>query len=296
MNRLLRISALTALHAALILLHASCVREDTSDCLQYEVNLRVTDAEGNDLTGNGVLEKAEVYLFGEKGFVRMVPTGVSSDYLFGGDKHERLTLVAWGNVKADTLITAEIAPGTSIEDARLKLRQHAGGSHLPVTDLFYGRKELNNAATRSMQEESVTLVLERMAAELTLRTLCMAERYPYDGTGYTFVVRGTGCEMNFLGSVAGEESGYRPPTVTDNQGDAYTPPFRIFPTEEGECIEVDIYKGREKLCTIAQDGKRQPLCAAAGKRTDIVIDFRYAEIKAFVKVLDWGEVEQETEM
>ena len=38
------------------------------------------------------------------------------------------------------------------------------------------------------------------------------------------------------------------------------------------------------------------LRAAAGKQTDIEIDFRKTEIRAFVKVLPWGEVEQETEM
>lgn len=60
-------SILTALYAGLIFLYTSCVREDTSACMQYEVNVRVVDAEGNDLTESEVLEKSEVYLFGENG-------------------------------------------------------------------------------------------------------------------------------------------------------------------------------------------------------------------------------------
>lgn len=292
----IRIPLFTALYVCLALLHASCVREDTSACMQYEVNVRIVDAEGNDLTESNVLEKSEVYLFGANGFVRMLPAGVSSDYLFGHYKDDRLTLVAWGNIKEDTLITAEIKSGTSIEEARLKLRQHAEGSHLPVTDLFYCRKELNNTATRSIREETITLVMERMAAGLSIRTHYLAERYPYNGENYTFIIKGTGSEMSFMGKVTGEDSGYKPPTVTDEQGDVYAPPFRIFPTEEGECIEVEIYRGQEKLCTVAQDEKQHPLCAIAGKQTDIEIDFRYTEISAFVKVLPWGEVEQETEM
>ena len=211
-------------------------------------------------------------------------------------KEARLTLVAWGNIKEDTLITADIKPGTPIEEARLKLKQHAEGSHLPVTDLFYCRKELNNTATRSIQEEGITLVMERMAAGLSIRTCYLAERYPYRGEAYTFIVRGTGSEVDFMGKVTGESAGYRPPTVTDEQGDAYAPPFRIFPTREGEYIEVEIYRGQEKLCTVTQDSELQPLRAAAGKQTDIEIDFRKTEIRAFVKVLPWGEVEQETEM
>ena len=120
----IRTAILTALYTCLAFLHASCVREDTGDCVQYQVHVRVVDAAGNDLTESGVLEKSEVYLFGENGFVRMV-----SDYLSGNYKEARLTLVAWGNIKEDTLITADIKPGTPIEEARLKLKQHAEGSH-----------------------------------------------------------------------------------------------------------------------------------------------------------------------
>ena len=237
-----------------------------------------------------------MYLFGENGFVRMVPAGVSSDYLFGNHKEARLTLVAWGNIKEDTLITAKIKPGTLIEEACLKLKQHTERSHLPVTDLFYCRKELNNTATRSIQEEKITLVMERMTAGLSIRTRYLAERYPYQGETYTFIVRGTGSEVDFMGKVTGESAGYKPPTFTDEQGDTYAPPFRIFPTQEEECIEVEIYRGQEKLCTITQDNELHLLRAEAGKQTDIEIDFRKTEIRVFVKVLPWGEVEQETEM
>mgnify|MGYP000605279160 CR=1 FL=1 len=89
----IRTAILTASYACLAFLYVSCVREDTGDCMQYEIHVRVVDAAGNDLTQSGVLEKSEVYLFGENGFVRMVPAGVSSDYLFGNHKEARLTLV-----------------------------------------------------------------------------------------------------------------------------------------------------------------------------------------------------------
>ena len=216
--------------------------------------------------------------------------------LCGFRKDSLMTLLAWGNIKEDTLITAKIKPGILLEEARLKLKQHAEGSHLPVTDLFYCRKELNNTATRSIQEEKITLVMKRMAAGLSIRTRYLAERYPYQGETYTFIVRGTGSEVDFMGKVTGENAGYKPPTFTDEQGDAYAPPFRIFPTQEEECIEVEIYRGQEKLCTITQDNELHLLRAEAGKQTDIEIDFRKTEIRVFVKVLPWGEVEQETEM
>lgn len=296
--RMLKTSAinLCTVCMLLFLVPASCVREDTENCVQYELNVRAVDVEGNDLTQSGALQKADVYLFNENGFVRMVPAGVSSDYLFGHDKSEKLTLVAWGNIKEDTLITTGIVPGTSIEDAHLKLKRHQEGSHLPITDIFYCRKELGNARTRTMQEESVTLVMERMAAGLSIRTRYMAERYPYGGIPYTFIVRGSGTEIDFTGKIVGENAGYKPQSTTDEKGDVYAPPFRIFPTGQEQCIEIDIYRKQEKICTVTQDNDFKPLCAPVGKQTNIDIDFRYAEVKIFISVVPWGEVWQNTEM
>lgn len=96
---------------------ASCVREDMEDCVRYELHVRAVDTDGNDLTESGVLQKSDIYLFNEQGFVRMISSDGFSDFYFGEDKGERLTLVAWGNLKEDTLITTEIAPGTPLKEA-----------------------------------------------------------------------------------------------------------------------------------------------------------------------------------
>ena len=53
----IRTAILTASYACLAFLHVSCVREDTGDCMQYEIHVRVVDEAGNDLTQSGVLEK-----------------------------------------------------------------------------------------------------------------------------------------------------------------------------------------------------------------------------------------------
>ena len=104
-----------------ILCCASCVREDMEGCARYELHVRAVDADGNDLTGSGALQKSDIYLFNEQGFVRMIPSDGFSDFYFGEDKGEHLTLVAWGNLKEDTLITTDIAPGTPLKDAKLQL-------------------------------------------------------------------------------------------------------------------------------------------------------------------------------
>ncbi len=131
--------------------------------------------------------------------------------------------------------------------------------------------------------------MERMTAGLSIRTRYLAERYPYQGRNLYLHCTGNGFEVDFMGKVTGENARYKPPTFTDEQGDAYAPPFRIFPTQEEECIEVEIYRGQEKLCTITQDNELHLLRAEAGKQTDIEIDFRKTEIRVFVKSTAMGE-------
>ena len=216
----------------ILLCCVSCVREDMEGCVRYELHVRAVDADGNDLTGNGVLQKSDIYLFNEQGFVRMIPSEGFSDFFFGEDRDERLTLVAWGNLKEDTLITTEIAPGTSLKDAKLQLRQYTHGTHIPLTDLFYCRREIGEISTRGVEGADITLVMERMVAGLSIRTRYLAERYPYNGEAYRFVVHCIGTEMDFMGEASGDGAGYEPASVTDAKGDVYAPLFHIFPTGE----------------------------------------------------------------
>lgn len=148
----------------------------------------------------------------------MISSDGFSDFYFGEDKGERLTLVAWGNLKEDTLITTEIAPGTPLKEAKLQLRQHAHGTHIPLTDLFYCRREIDGAETRGVEGTDITVVMERKVAGLSIRTRYLAERYPYGGEVYRFIVHCTSTEMDFTGEVAGNGAGYEPASVTDAKG------------------------------------------------------------------------------
>lgn len=303
MPHFLKSLAKIILSILLIFLVASCVPEDVEDRVQYALNVRAVDADGNDLTNTGVLEQTAVYLFNKNGFARMVPTGTSSDYLFGAEKSDTLTLVAWGNIKSDALTTTQITPGTSIEDACLQLRQQGEGNNIPVTDLFYSRKSLTESdakstiiTSRGAQESTVTLVMSRRAASISIRTRYFAVRYPYTETAYRLVVRGTGNTIDFDGKLTGDEAHYEPTSITNSIGDIYAPPFQIFSTNKGAKIEIDIYRGNEKLYTISEDNELKTLYAPAGKQLNVDIDFRNTKINVMVTIVAWGEVSQQTEI
>ena len=56
-----------------------------------------------------------------------------------------------------------------------------------------------------MEGADITLVMERMVAGLSIRTRYLAERYPYNGEAYRFVVHCIGTEMDFMGEASGTE-------------------------------------------------------------------------------------------
>ncbi len=167
---------------------------------------------------------------------------------------------------------------------------------MPITDIFYCKKEVNNTTTRSGQGEYLTLVMERMSASLSIRTKYLTKHCPYNGKPYTLIVRGTGTEVNFTGKIIGKSAGYKPASYTDKQGDVYTLPFRIFPTAQEEYIEIDIYREHEIIYTITQDNNFKKLHAPAGKQTDINIDFHYTPPLITMDVLPWENIHQDTEL
>lgn len=279
------------------LFFVGCVYEQTDACVQYELTVRAVTPSGEDVTSSGVITSMDIYLFDQNGFVRMVPKGSSSDFLFGTPKNKTLTLVAWGNLKGDSLKLPSPAVGTSLEEAKIELLQLATGYNLPVTDLFYARRVLTGeTSTRAMQSDTVKLVMERLSAALAVK-ISHAREYFGSDEPLHLVVRGIGTALSFLGEPLGQEAGYAPAMAAVSGKDEWVAPlFRVFPTQDDGRIFVDLYRKGEKLFTITTDDEGNLLRATPGKETYISVDFRYARMFVSISVLPWGSSGQQTDL
>lgn len=289
----------------------SCIREDVDDCLQYSLKVKAVDTEGNDITATGSVASVDIYMFDADGFVRMIPQG-SADYLVGADKQKQLTLVAWGNLKSDSVRLPELKVGTSLSDARVELIRQEDEYHLPTTDIFYSRRDVNTIATRGILEETLTLTLERRVTAMTIRTKNLERKFGAGDSCY-FVVNGVGNALNFMGEPTGGTVGYQPNVSHTSTNDGYTSAFRILPTPQEDALTIRICRGSTVLYTIEEDYLGNPLVALPGEQLDIVIDFMASgggddpsdpdepdkpegTIKVTVNVVDWGTVDQDTKM
>ncbi len=289
--------AVFILPACIFLLLQGCVLEQMDDCVQYGLTVSAVDPQGNDVIASGAISTIDIYLFDENGFVRIIPQESSSDYLLGAEKNKALTLVAWGNLKSDSLLLPNLSLGTSLEDAKIELLQTVAGYKLPVTDLFYSRLEFNSALTRAMQNNTVKLVMERLAAALSVRVSHVAEHFGGAQGKLHLVVWGTGSSLNFLGEPSDDEAGYAPAMEQVTGEDEWVVPlFRVFPTGEDQRISIGLYRDDTLLSTITTDDDGNILRALPGKETYVTVDFRYARLHVSVRVKPWGSMEQDIQL
>jgi len=291
------LSVLVGLLALPCLFMQSCIREQMDDCVQYELTVSAVDAQGVDVISSGAVTSINLYLFDENGFVRSLPKGSSTSYLFSSDKNSTLTLVAWGNLKGDSLLLPELSVGTSLENAKIELLQTAAGYDLPVTDLFYSRQEISSTTTRGVQSDTIKLVMERLSAALSVRVSHAAEYFGSAQAGLHLVVRGTGTSLNFLGEPSDDDAGYAPALEQVTGADEWaTPLFRVLPTDEDQRISIDLYRDDSLLFTITTDDEGNTLRALSGKETHVTVDFRYARLHISVSVNPWGSTDQNVEL
>lgn len=275
----------------------ACVREQMADCMQYELRVSAVDSQGVDVTSSGAVTSINLYLFGENGFIRSVPEGSFDSFLFSAEKDRVLTLIAWGNLKGDSLDIPDLQVGTSLKDAKIKLLQTVAGYELPVTDLFYSRREIGSTTTRGMQNDTLQLVMKRLSAALSV---CVSHGAEYFGNAAFhphIVVRGTGTSLNFLAEPSDDVSDYAPVMHQVGGEDVWTTPlFRVLPTGQEQRISIDLYRDDTLALSITTDDEGNALRALPGKETYITVDFSYARLCVSVSVRPWGSTNQQVEL
>lgn len=277
----------------------ACVRQDKNDCVQRSLSIKVIDEDGNDITSSGSVETIDAYLFDKSGFIRMISIGSFELSLLGSEAEKDYTIVAWGNLKGDTLSSPRLTPTMSMQESLFRLIRKEDGYHLPVTDLFYCRKEINNdALSRSIINETLTLTLARATASISICARHLSQRFGVSESDYQLTVHGISDAINFLGQPVGDEALFKPNSEMNEKGELYASPFHIFPTSDARAIKIDIVRDGQVLFTATTDKEGKPLLAPIGRLLNVEIDFLEGEqAEITVSVFPWEEeIEQDTEM
>lgn len=274
----------------------SCTKEDDKNCGRYFGRIKVVDADLNDITTTGAVRSIALYLFDGNGFVREIEANGLEPIFLGNNIREPFTFVAWGNKKADSLQIPQLSPGASLKEPWMRARTKTNGTLLPLSDLFYGRQMFQGS--NPQKQKDICIVLKRCVAGISVRTVHLAGQFGQSAESHSIKLRGAASAINFLGDYESSTVAYEPYLKIDAQNDLYAPPFRIFPTNEEQAIEIDIFRGNNKLITLKKDNTGNLLRPITGKHTEIIIVFNTnLEVAVTANVLNWEEqTNQDTEM
>jgi hypothetical protein len=302
----------------------SCIMEDLGDCSEYDVVVKMVDADGTAISG---MDTAGVYLFSPDGFERMIATGRNSGYIihlvsngtlnFGFDKDIPLTLVAWGNLHRDSLTVTTLTKGQGMQEAMVGLRKFGAYDELS-TDLFYSRCNTDDTAalvtastmtaakTRSALEtesafarkDTIVLTMKRILGAMKVTCRSMDAHFGASTDSFSLVVHSTTNALDFLADPAGEASVFCPGLFRNTDGDYITPVFNLLPSLADEPITIDLYRGAQLLYTGNTDSEGNKLQAMANKQLNVIIDFGEAgsPVTVSVTLTPWGDTTQDVDL
>lgn len=285
-----------------MLLLGGCIAEDRSDCPpQPEGNavlLRVADAQsGEDLTADGAVRHAELFLFGPDGayvgryaadevqIAGRIPVPVAAGDLAG------YRISVWGNAGTEQQFDESFA---FIGDEAIALPVGNDGFRVASDDLFFGIGRFGSPAEQPLE---VTLLRKNARLRITVRGL--DARVPAEN--YYFTVKEAADGYDFLGMPSGNPALLRCAGAYDAHGDFVSAdPFDLIHTEgsaEG-AVTVSLYR-KEPVRTddrlvvaVTTDDDGAPLELPSGRTTHLLIDLRGTQTEIRVEVTRWGEMYQ----
>lgn len=293
-----RLPTLAAILCTLLLLMMGCTKEATYECPdEVDVEIKIVDVEGEDITDGGVIETLSLYVFDhDKLFLRQLDTRIGESLRIYFPDQDLIHVVSWGNLNENHVKMTELKPGTPMHEAVVSLLDNplqqnkapaTRGIAIPPDDLFYSYDEIS---LKTGSQTSYTLRMTRSVAamSITMRNLqSYANRYDEN---YALVVRETYNAIDFYGRLTGDKVGYVPTTSFNDKNELTAPLFNLLPSHAEGVIEIDIYHGNQLITTVKNDNNGQTLRALQGKVLNVLVDFRM-NVSVAVSLTPWGVTE-----
>lgn len=292
--------------AGLLLLLTGCTKSTIEECPdEVELEVKVVDVEGEDITDKGVIETVSLFVFDhDKLFLKQIDTRVGESLRLYFPDQDIINVVSWGNLSDNSVKITELKPGTPMHEAMVSLlenplpqskaaqttiqsRPAARGIAIPPTDLFYSYDEIS---LKTGAQISYTLQMNRMvsAMSITMRNLqSYANRYD---DNYSLVVRETYNAIDFYGRLTGDKVGYVPKSAFNDKKELIAPMFNLLPSHAEGVIEIDIYHEDQLITTVKNDNNGHPLKALQGKVLNVLVDF-HMNVSVTVSLTPWGVTE-----
>lgn len=255
----------------------------------FSIVLKAYDAEGSDVTTDGDLANATLFVFNDQNdFVQQIPVGKSTllqrkNIDISCASSDYITVVAWGGLSAANTEISSLSPANIISDLEVQLKQNDGIAAVPG-DLFYGQQKVTRSATKTASQE---VKLVRKVSSLSLVTKGLVKKYGTTEGNYEYRITGTKNAFNYRGEVTGEEVSYVFSATFDRKGQLFADTESVIPSEN---LTVSLYKDGELVFSTEKSKNGEKLSAKAGKQVNCVFDYSGKTID--VSVTPWNSTVQ----
>ncbi|MDO4695661.1 FimB/Mfa2 family fimbrial subunit [Porphyromonas sp.] len=278
----------------------SCIKEDNSDCPRpFSIYLKALDADDKDITANGDVKNAVVFIINDQGDViktlkmteEQIKSRVPIEVEFQYGQKGSVRVSAWGNIN-EQIGFPNPASIKHVDEIKATLKSAGEGLSMQPSDLFQG--EIVAPIVTGGLEPSGNHVVEirRKTAQVSMTAVGLKQWNSNKEGKYSFILRKVQSLYDNKGAFGGTETGISVDGTTDADGVmTKTGLFRAFPPKNSEAYVVDILFNGTVIhsASVGKDGK--PFVPTLGKVLNIVIDF-YSSISVSVVITDWDEVYQ----
>lgn len=276
----------------------SCIKEEPGNGCPtgtHYLVVRSLDANNGEITGTGAVKEVVLYMFDQnRNYFKTVICEESQQVsLTHPTQMDHITVVGWGNSAGGNQVMPQLAIGTPLAKALVTLKKNISenslGFSISPDDLFYGTTDISFIRLNDNSDVVHDLFVKRKVASMSVVIGGLQQWYGTEDTDFTFLVHGTRESLDFNGSIAGNDTFYKPPVSMDANGWISSGIFNTFASGDAP-VYIDIYKGTKKIYTVYADGHGVPLRLSEGLLLNVLIDFR-GEIRVGFTITNWGEID-----
>lgn len=292
---------------ALATLLTGCIKDDLAEC--SKLTLRVENAKGDDITAQGLVESASLYIFDanrnyletrlvDKSFI----LSKNPILLDGYPDNTKLHIVAWANMKSEN---QQITDAKRLDELTLSLKSEAGYALSPDS-LYYGNKEVTSLGSGiaggngeiAVRIKTGVVTIKTLGLQTSLKSLGLKSAASLD-----FYLDRTLDAYDYAGTQTGDSVAYNPDGTFDTSMEwmtqgavdnkTYGGVQNVF---AGKNLGVAISKDGQllKRVTVAEvNGVETPIEINEGERRDLILIFQDGNISARMRILPWGVVDDD---
>lgn len=270
----------------LLPLLSGCVAQELGNCqLDRVLYIKVATQEGEDITAEGRVTHADMFVFGNGGFIRRIEiTGEQIIDRVPITVEGNSRVVVWGNVD----YTEEISEITTPENSKITMHVNSEGYVSETSDLFFG---LENLAMNASIEE-ITIYPKAARLHVTVRgveegtsSADYSLRIEQKNNGYTFMGNPT---QNPTIMPAGLEWNSVNYLVTPT-------PINIISTipdaDDGLVVKL-LDKNGNLIARAERDQEGELITPRSGQMANVLIDMTISGLEISIRITEWDEIFQ----